>query len=650
MVEEIKNKRKFSEEIETAIISHVIDSEYKIAKANRQNLNDDFEAYIDLLDSIRTDKDYDWMSDISIPEFASQMLTQSAIDVAQYFQTRDFVEVYLQDSGDEALAASGATKELINRTLNQRHLFLFQKFVRAKMINHINGNVYASCYWEQEVHPIITGYEPIMEERQSQDMYGNPMMEQMVVGSNPIMGERIVRDRFNFDILDPRNVFTDNKYCYSLQEKEYVAIRSEQTLSEIKADAKRMGYFNLELLEEEQGQNRQTETSEETYNKLDQFSKTSKSLDPAFDVLERHGKFWCKVTETDETGNPVKAEPGIDREGNPTDDAELLETIITHAIDGTKKVLIRFQLQPYRDADGNMYRPLIQGLCYVHPTDDRGVGDGRYCREIQRAINDSFNISNDRTMLATLPVLKVKKYSNIDNPSIRIEPGHNMEVENPEDVQELQISDNIDAALNQIAMLTGKMQQLTAIYPPTMGSLPSRSSTTATAIGEASNRSNIRTNYKSLTFENTFLTDLYWMINQMTFQFARAKTGLMLAGDKIRFFNPSLDYFYKPVSASIETEQSKENKVKQWTTILGYMVQVQHPDIVKLINDIMMKIAVYMGDEKVNFVDKLLNPDIPIQTQGQGQQPMAGAVQPMSNQNGIPQSSAEMGMRDMANA
>ena len=80
------------------------------------------------------------------------------------------------------------------------------------------------------------------------------------------------------------------------------------------------------------------------------------------------------------------------------------------------------------------------------------------------------------------------------------------------------------------------------------------------------------------------------------------------------------------------------------------MVQVQHPDIVKLINDIMMKIAVYMGDEKVNFVNKLLNPAIPIQTQGQGQQPMAGAVQPMSNQNGIPQSSAEMGMRDMANA
>ena len=43
------------------------------------------------------------MSDIRIPEFISHVLTQASIDANQYFSTKDFVEVYLEDDSDDAV-------------------------------------------------------------------------------------------------------------------------------------------------------------------------------------------------------------------------------------------------------------------------------------------------------------------------------------------------------------------------------------------------------------------------------------------------------------------------------------------------------------------------------------------------------------------
>ena len=96
---------------EVVLAKQVIVDEVEVAKSNMQPTNDDFEIYTALLDTERQDKQYDWMSDIRIPEFASHFLTQSSIDVAQYFQTRDFVEVYLEDGSEEAKANSAAAKE-----------------------------------------------------------------------------------------------------------------------------------------------------------------------------------------------------------------------------------------------------------------------------------------------------------------------------------------------------------------------------------------------------------------------------------------------------------------------------------------------------------------------------------------------------------
>ena len=115
-------------------------------------------------------------------------------------------------------------------------------------------------------------------------------------------------------------------------------------------------------------------------------------------------------------------------------------------------------------------------------------------------------------------------------------------------------------------------------------------STTATAIAGADQGTDMRSNYKALTFENTFLTEMYWMILNMTWAFAHPDTGEKLMGDKVENFHPDKEYFYKPLSQSIEPEHSKVNKIKLWTQILGYTTSIPHPDAVKQVNFILTNI------------------------------------------------------------
>jgi hypothetical protein len=645
-------KHEFDLPIEQGIESIVMDSEFVTAESNMDLNNSDFEAYVDIFDAERPEKDYDWQSDISLPEFASQMLTMSAIDAAQYYQTRDFTDVYLEDEGDEALAQAAAAKECLNRTLNQKHLHWYQKYIRAKNISYLNSNVVIECWWEQDFKRGVVGIDREARELDV-DVLGNKITDLSVqepaveITEEEVIGDIIDKDRFNCDVIDPRNVFMDNRYSYSLQEKDYVIIRSERTFNDLKLNALRGGFFNLDAVEEALSKNSvETETARESFNEKDDFQHPDKTPMKPLDVYKRYGKFWAVVEETNDDGFPAKVKPGIGVDGDPLDDAELIEMIITFAVVGGTRVLIGFNPTPYIDANGNPFRPIVRGLCYVHPTEDHGAGDGKYARELQKAIDDTFNLSNDRTMLATMPTLKGKKDALADNDSIFFEPNHLMEVEDPNDIQEFKLSDNTVGALNQINLLKGTMQQASSLSPSAQGQTPAFASTSATATASAEVRTDMRTNYKSMTFEHTALTEMYWMILQMTWRFASPESGFKLMGDKIFDFAPGQDFYYKPVTSTIESEHSKNVKVQRYTQLLATISGIQHPDMIKIVNDLVGRIYELMGDEYTNFANTLLNEETPIQGQGQD---VAITGEAPSNQFGIPQSIPEQGARGAFN-
>jgi len=612
-------KHKFNEQVEGHLAQIVVGREYVTGKMNQQMELSDFESYVDMFDAERVEKEYDWMSNISIPEFASHMLTQSSIDVSQYFSTRDFVECFINDEGDEAQKAAGANQELINRTLNRRDLYHYQKFVRSKTINHLGGHVDFQCWWERDSY---------QESEFGEDDYGEPVEYEVDV---------VTKDKFCYEVLDPRNVFTDSKYCYSMQDRDWVIIRSERNLTQLKKEANQFGYFNLDLLEDDKHSSAyKTETHSET-SEDGTGGKTlpeNKTGSP-YDILKRYGKHWID-----------RDKPGIDENGEVKKNAEFTEVVMTFAVKGGTAILIGFHRQPYKDAFGNTYRPLIRALCYIHPTRDAGVGDGKYARDLSVGIDDTFNVAQDRTMLATIPTFKVKKYLAEDTDTLYFKPGHGMECNEKDDIEEFKIRDNTEGALRQLGMLFGKMQQTDAIYPTTMGDV-GQASTTATAIAGADQRSNQRTNYKSMTFEYTALTELYWIITQMTYQFATDETGFQLMGEKVYDFNPILEYTYKPLSQSIETEYAKSSKVKLWIQILGYVVNIGHPEAPKLLNYILAQIAGLMGDEYSKFAQMFLSPGQPLQPQD-NEPAMASQGGGPSNQYNIPQSAGETGARDQA--
>ena len=266
------------------------------------------------------------------------MLTQSSIDVEQYFQTRDFVEVYVQDESDEAVKAAEAEQELQNRTLNRRDLFHFQKYVRAKNINHLNGHVDFKCWWEQEIE-----YD--------YDEQGKEI-------------EIIKKDGFNYQVLDPRNVLTSVEYAYSLREKEWVIIRDEVLMWQLDDEKERKGYFGLESLETDMGgdETLKTETHTRTVESDRGITQShAKNLTGVrLDRYERYGKYWVM-----EDGSP-----GIDEYGEVKDGAAFEEMIMTFVKAGGTKKLIGFhtaQEAGYVDVSGNTYRPLIKGLMLYSP-------------------------------------------------------------------------------------------------------------------------------------------------------------------------------------------------------------------------------------------------------------------------------------------
>lgn len=634
-------------EMERHIKSIVIDSEYTTGLSNKSYENAEFEAILDLLECERTEKNADWRSDIFIPQFFSEIITQASIDASQAFQTRDFVETYVSDGTKTADA--NASERCINRTLNQKHLYYYHKYMRLRMINYLKGETYARFWWDKELQP-FTRTENRIRYSTEIDRDGYPLFDPenqipaLIEEQVEVQDRRIIKDRVDMEVLDPRNVITDNSYVYSLQEKSYVIVRSETKLSQLMEDAEKFEYFNLDKLKEVKPSTKETDTAKETYNKTnDPHNKPNMTPEQYFDKIERFGKFWVIVKERMPDGYPLKVEPAYDTYGQKKENAEFIECLITFVKNANMTVLIGLQPQRCRDINGNPYRPLGRGLHYIHPTKDTGIGDGKPAGELQVAINDTFNISNDRTLMALFPTFKLKKYGNEDNATIRFEPEHAIELEAPEDLVEMKIDDNIQGASIQISFLKAMMEQALALSPSTMGMLPQEASTSATAIAGAEARTNTRSNYKSLTFENTFLSEQYWIIQQLTWQYAEPETFMKLLGDRAEDFNPDGDYYYKPVSQTIETEYSRNTKIKNLLMALSYVAQFPHPEVTKMINYIMYKFFTLMGDEVDVIAKMILNPQVPIQNVTNTQNPNNAVT---NNQFGLPMTAIESNTRE----
>ena len=650
-----KKSKTPDEQVQDLIGTIVVDSEYKNSASMKSDENLEFDALIDILEGKRNEKDYEWMSDYSLPQLVSIAQTDASSWASIMFQTRDFCEVKLDGEAPDDFLKAKSAKKCINQTLNDRDIYYYPKYIRLRLINFLMGRCYILGWWEQELKT-----EEITIQIATPSMMNIPdpqtgaMIQKPTVRNVPkkVQIKRPITDHFNFEVIEPRNVYTDSKYCYTAQQKDWITIRSEASYSDLKRDEVKNKYFNLDKVKEAlQGTPKKTETAKDTYAKGEdgEIPKTPVSY---FDILDRYGKFWAIVQERDSNDNPKRVTPGIDEGGLPKDDAELVEMIITFVIIGSQKIMIRFVPTPFIDAQNKPYKPIARGWCYVHPTKDTGLSDGKYLHPLQVALDDTFNMGMDRVKLATLPTLIGNKNALDDNATVYFEPEHVIEVNDINtDLKEIKISDDIQGSLNVGNMLKGYSEQVSATYPTTMGALPDKTSTTATAIAGSETRTNARQNYKSLTFEYMFLQEFYWMILQMTYRFAHNDTIRKMLGDDAQHFDANEDYTYTPVTSNIESEFKKEKKIQLYDQTIGRlsgMVKML-PELVPVITHCVQRQLELQGDEYnqiAGMIEKLGKAKP--RDEKTGEQVKDGESPSVSNQNNVPMSNQEKTTRQVA--
>jgi len=653
----VKTDAPFKDDVQQAMLSW-LDDEFTVAKKNMESFHADFDEFDDLIHCQRDPKE-DYEPDIFLPEFTSRLLAQVSDFVARYFASRDLVDTACEFDNPVDVGEAKASKKLLNYLLNAKDAYYYHKLLRLIMTLWPNGFAVIKGGYEQEVVQELVGYEPSQEYalNESGDIlatdglaYNDPYTQQPLqeTTQKPVYQDKVVKDTPTFDLYPIQNVFYDNKYDYTLQTKDYVIFKDEnKSLDDLRKDAGRMGYFNLDRLEQKESEyhTQNATAGDKTYNKDGKFSPQDKTVSLNYTLLERWGKWFVVVQERDEQGKPLKYKPGIDREGNIDDKAEHLECIITYAVCDVSEVgkeLIRFQVSPHSK------RPMVRFLCYVDAIRDSGFGDGETCRELQVATNDTFNLSLYRTMLATKVGFKGKRWAGIDE-NVKVTPERAVLLENVEDLVPFEIRDDIQGGMYQMNTLSDRMDDAMGSGANQRG-MPADRRETATVGSIMERRAEMRIGLKSTTLEYIGFTEFYDMLLTLCNDFMLPQTLANILGPDVQFYNPGREDKFIPVSQSLETEESKNFKVKMWDQVLGRIVNFPNPKTAMAINYILGQILETMGGDFKHFKKWMLeeNPEANmlymLATGSSGGAPtanMAGGPGQPSNQRGFQQSGQE---------
>jgi len=647
-----------SEDVQKGLIKYLSD-ELDVAKRNNAKVQGDFEDFYHMVHCIRDAKAEVWRSDISLPEFLSRLLTQIGNFATQYFGSTDYVETDIDSDDPKDVAEAKAAKKLLNHILNDKDTYYYQKIIRLLMFVFPTGYGIIKGYYNQQTEQVISHYnqrselsvDPETGEYMADDglPYSDPTMQRAAFNTiqEPVYKTSVIVDRPEFDVYPNQNVFMSPEYTYSLNDKEWIVFEGEgKTLASFRTAADRMGYFNLDLLEKEEPEG---ERGSKTYNRDGQYEEHPQPPEKVFIPYERWGRF-PYIAYDDGT-----FKPGIDENGVILPDAELGECIITYV--KCREADDIGHIVGFRKSNHSK-RPMARFLCYVDAVNDNGFGDGEANRELNIAMDDNFNLMYDRARMAMTPAFKGKKFMGLPE-TIQYAPGYIIPMENPDsDLKEMVIQDNIQGGIAAHNLLASRMDFVMATAPQTMGQSADRAET-ATQASIINQRASIRIGMKSMNQEFIGFAEFYDMLLTMCDDFMLPETLENILGDLAFSYNPKRKNKFKPVSQALETEESKQFKIRTLQGMLQVVGSVMHlnPKAPRTMNAIIGEIFETHG-KKFKHIKKFLLEDNPetvalyqiyTGSQGQGTAPMPqNPMAPPQNQSGLPQQQPEQAARMMA--
>lgn len=634
-----------AEDIQSQLKSR-LEAEYVVANRNQSKLNKDIEIFYNMMHSIRDEKPNEWESDISLPEFSSRIMTQIGNFVAQYFSSTDYVEADIDSDDPKDVAESKAAKNLLNTILKDKENYYYHKIVRLIMAVFTDGYGIIKGSYEQQTRDILSYYKHKSQYRQNElgefmaadgTPYADPMAQTPLLDEidEPVYNTEIVKDRPTFDVYPNQNVYMSPEYVYSLNDKQYIYFETEKSLDALHAEKEQMGYFNLHLLKDvDPG-----EHGEKTYNKDCDYEEPDEPVSKVFTIMERWGKY--PVVEKD--GQYI---PGINKDGKVLDEAKNEECIIHYAKKGDEIL----QIIGFRKSRHSK-RPMARFLCYVDTTSDNGFGDGEMIRELQIAANDNYNLMNYRTRLATTPFFKGKKFASVPD-KIHVDPESVLMLDDINDLAEVKIEDNIQGGIYHQNLLASRMDYVMATSPQTMGMSPERGET-ATMASIINQRANIRIGMKSMNLEFIGFAEFYDMILILCNDFMLPETLEKMLGEDAYSYNPKRKDKFKPVSQALQSEDSKQFKIKSLQTVASMVQGVPNPKTPQVLNYLIGEILETMGGSFKAFKKYMFEEDptkvalyqIATGSKGGGSAPNVSPMAPTANQSGIPQGATQQAVR-----
>ena len=151
---EPKSDAGFSKEVQDKIVRN-LDDEYIAAKNNMSDLFNEADDYYDMIHCVRDQTQFDDEPNIYLPEYLSRLLAEQGNFCAQYFGSRDYVDIYMESDDPQDVAESKATKKLLNMLLNDTDMHYYHKLNRLKMAVSPKGYGVIKGYYRQVIEQRI---------------------------------------------------------------------------------------------------------------------------------------------------------------------------------------------------------------------------------------------------------------------------------------------------------------------------------------------------------------------------------------------------------------------------------------------------------------------------------------------------------------
>jgi len=606
------------EEWETDLCSLVVD-EWERGSQHYDQMNDLYDDLYAMLRGERPEKTYDWQSNVVINKVFQVIWTAIPYISQKVFGGTPIIGVRSFDNfGAWEREQILEFWNTMNAPADKKFVPFFIVFVMWTLRACLNGVGIMKKSWHQKLKR--TAKEQTTNIPTSEDAEGNLLTE-------PHTSKKTT----TVPVEDwPHNVVVNNKDIVfdwllkpgeSIRNGRFIIHREIQDLDALHSSE--IKYKNLEMLS--------TVSVKEDNDNLDRDGLGTPPVSDIYtevEVFEREGLL------------PMRdKEPVFDKEDS--EGVVFKEMVATIAKCGEKVILIRLKPNPYG------LKNYIDIHMYLDPERWQSMGMIEPIKDLQTAINDNVNAMFDEIWQNLMPPVIVNRYALWDWDTMQYAPQQRWLVGgDPNTAVKFKEASHVTRdAWQKNQMLDGELQLTSAITPSMQGVGKEKAATTNVMNAQMSAG---RLDFIIKMIEQTGLIPSAQMDVIFAKKFAHPLTFQRILGKPFKYAEYEEIYNYIPAASSVKMEHQKQQETAEDIQLMGVLQNVQNPNTAKVLNILMANI---LRNRDMPKEAKLFDEDFyePNSDAGNMQMMKKMLGNTPSNQNNVPMSGQEKGVRNLAN-